>query len=1264
MDLITIAFELTKFLLGYSGQSALNYALKSIQNQRAFEAALRETLEWYKDNASDTKIALVEALLLEKGPLFSDLVRKELLLLLDVERQPNVKNIASVWREAVGRDVESVDFKSETNLLLNTLKDNLWRTNEFRVYLDSKGIHGAHQKLDTLLHREGTLNSYITTRPSPPTVNAKLQPTGLWNLRELPPNFLERTQELNEIKALVIGSSNKSVGVAGGGLESTSPVKIGVYGMGGIGKTVLAVALTHEAEVRAAFPDGIIWLDFGQNADPVARQREVFRAFGEYPPPFDNWIDGRKELQILIDKRSCLIILDDVWQCTHAEAFTRLGGNCRVLITTRDAGLLKDIGAFTYGVDVLSLDQSVVLLNVSSGDESVQHIIYDVARICGQVPFALVMMGALNRDGRYDWEEIMMRLKAVDLKHLRRKLPDYEYDSLLSAIEVSVEALTEEHHEAYLQCAVFDEDVIIPEAALRVLWSKHCSGEDEATNLAFLLKDRALLTRIGDRPRCYKIHDLHHKYLVATAKANKSLGILHRDFVDNYCERCTNGWDTGPNDGYYFQFLVYHLLQTDDKEAIRDLLLDYAWIKKKLEVTTFASLLSDYVFFKDDLQNIALKYIYQSLRLSSYVLNDNTKEIASQLIGRLNNIDNPHISKLLKQMKSLAKPPWLFPVVDALTQPGNELEQTFMHFDSDCAGVNAIAITPDGQYVVAGYYRVLWSSSENTVKVWNVHSGKLEKSWKGPDWILSIAITSDGKNVVLGSRSPEIQIWNFHKGILIKSLKGHTSWVNAVSLTSCGTYLISGSSDQTIKIWDVNTGYLVRNLEGHTDEVKSIALTSDGNYVVSGSHDCTIKIWNIETGALVKTIEGLADKVNAVVLTVDNHYLVCGLDGGQIEVWNLPNGKLDKTYKGHTDQVNTLALTPNGQYIVSGSNDKTIRVWNLPNGKLEKTYEGHTSWVLSAALSSDGQYVLSGAWDNSIKRWDLSCKPDSSSFDNLGLVLDSTVTSNGRYALLGSCDRIIKFVDIDTGTIEKTFSGHDGWINAVELSIDGLYLISGSRDQTIKVWDVNTGLLVRTLEGHTNEVKSLALTPDGNYVVSGSHDCTIKIWNIKTGSLVKNIEGHTDWVNAVAVTPDGNQIVSGSRDQTIKVWDLHSGDLNKSVKSDVILSLALTHDGEHLLSTSIYESEIRSWNIKSGVYEHSLVGHTDYVNKVLLMPNGCYAVSGSYDKTIKVWDLRSRNCVASFHGEAEITTLAVTNSNVIISCDHSGRMFTLKMMFK
>jgi hypothetical protein len=123
--------------------------------------------------------------------------------------------------------------------------------------------------------------------------------------------------------------------------------------------------------------------------------------------------------------------------------------------------------------------------------------------------------------------------------------------------------------------------------------------------------------------------------------------------------------------------------------------------------------------------------------------------------------------------------------------------------------VLSVAVTPDGQYVVSG-------SSDNTVRLWELATGKEVRRFTGHEWIVwSVAVTPDGKYVVSGSGDNTVRLWELATGKEVRRFTGHESTVWSVAVTPDGKYVVSGSGDKTVRLWDLATGKEVRRFTGH-----------------------------------------------------------------------------------------------------------------------------------------------------------------------------------------------------------------------------------------------------------------------------------------------------------------------------------------------------------------------------------------------------------------------------------------------------------------
>jgi WD40 repeat protein len=293
---------------------------------------------------------------------------------------------------------------------------------------------------------------------------------------------------------------------------------------------------------------------------------------------------------------------------------------------------------------------------------------------------------------------------------------------------------------------------------------------------------------------------------------------------------------------------------------------------------------------------------------------------------------------------------------------------------SHTGGVNAVAISRDGQFLASG-------SVDKTVKIWDLGTGELVLTLSGHTReVWAIAISPDGKTLASGSGDRTIKLWDMAAGELLHTLSGHSAQVSALAFSPDGQTLASGSYDAKIKLWDTDTGTELRTLDGHTDWVTALAFRPNGQTLASASADRTVKLWDAGAAcedeplcAPPRTLYRHFSPVKSLAISPDGKTLASGSRDGTINLWDLGAGEQGDSLFGHSASVNALAFTPDGQTLASGGGplEDTIKLWNLGTGEILRTLSGHSDTVHSLAISRNGQIMVSGSEDCSTKVWRL-----------------------------------------------------------------------------------------------------------------------------------------------------------------------------------------------------------------------------------------------------------------------------------------------------
>jgi WD40 repeat protein len=940
-----------------------------------------------------------------------------------------------------------------------------------------------------------------------------------------PQNYIPREQAVSELRDRIF--DDRSANIAVTALE----------GMGGIGKTVLAVAVCRDPAVQRAFPDGIAWVAFESHSrgDVGANMREVARALGEaFPERDDDLAALRNRYRTLLRTKTALVVVDNVWSLDQLEPLlVDDSRQSRFLFTTRDATIANGVAANEYAASLLTESEARELFG-RQANVAVDRLPREADLIierCNRLALAVAQIAASLREvPLIEWRDTLTALQHADVRAIEDRLPSGQ-TSFFKTLAVSFHALETARQQRYQKLAIMLKDVPMPLSALQTLWNVD-EGEGRLTAKYFVERSLARWNDDADPNRGIALHDLQLEYLRALVEDQDALQLIHGAL----------GLSAGilrQNEDQFASQVVGRLIPYQANATIAALIADLAagvphpWVKPCWSA-----------------------------------LHPPGTGLIRTLIGHARGVWAVALTPDGRRAVSASRDNTL-KVWDV--QTGVELWTLSGHTEA----VTGVAISGDGRRAVS-------SSSDKTLRVWDLVRGREIRTLTGhSDAVPSVALTPDGARAVSASRDTTLKVWDLTTGEDVRTLTGHSGPVIGVAVTPNGRQVISASSDKTVRVWDLATGREEMLLTGHSDSVSAVAVTSDGRRVISASRDATLKVWDLETGHKMKTLAGHFGPVSAVAVTADGRRVVSSSKDKTLRVWSLTSGA-SRTFTGHSDPLTGVAVTPDGLRAVSAASDRTLKVWELTGEHTVWLPSRHDDAITALSIADGGKYAVSASSDRTLKLWDLAEGREVRTLAGHDAGV-TAVAVTGTRAVSTSLDRTLRVWDLSTGRQVRALAGHADAVIGVAVLGDGRHAISASDDRTLKLWDIDTGRDVKTLVGHDDAVFAVAVIGDAQQVISASKDQSLRIWDLAHGEKIAVLLGHTSEVVAVAVAAAGRLAISASSDRTLRLWDATNGValMTLAQHKDAAWGVAVSDGGHYAVSAS-WDNTVRMWDLECG----------------------------------------------------------------------------------
>ena len=413
------------------------------------------------------------------------------------------------------------------------------------------------------------------------------------------------------------------------------------------------------------------------------------------------------------------------------------------------------------------------------------------------------------------------------------------------------------------------------------------------------------------------------------------------------------------------------------------------------------------------------------------------------------------------------------------------------------------------------------------------------------------------------------------------------------------------------------TGVALTHIFG---DISTLFFRADHELVATGKRKDQLCIWRVTTGELLNQCSTVDLTIGPVGWSEEGHLAAAVNIDHTIHLFDVHRGCQLYRLTAHDHSIWKLCFSLDRQWLASGDTSGCVCVWDIRSGELRYRLHGHQAAITALAFAAGGGWLASAAVDGTLCLW-----------------------------------------DVTNGTPVYTIQAHSDEVAALVFALGDTILATGSHDCTVRLWDAPSGRPLHVLQRHTQPVRKLTVSTSGQILASYGGDSLICIWDVQAGNALHILADHPSAIVHLAISRDEQTLAALDLNDAIRLWMLPRGQPLASYRlhTSKLHAVDFSPDGQMIATGgsdwSIYLCHVTSYAHNQRMIR--LTGHTHRVATVIFSPDGATVASGGFGRTIRLWDISTREGRILEGHKSNITALAFSpNGRKIVSSSGDGTL--------